>query len=62
MSDLQQKRVDGLIQEIEGLDSTIIKITSRRGMIPFDQVQYLKYRRCFLISELAKLISHSSKR
>lgn len=60
MSQMQEK-VDGLIQEIEELDSSIIKITSRRGMIPFDQVQYLKYRRCYLISKLAKLINYNDE-
>jgi len=60
MSQIQEK-VDDLIMEIEGLDNSIIKITSRRGMVPTDQIQYLKYRRCYLISELTKLINCKEK-
>jgi len=60
MSQIQEK-VDNLIMEIEELDNSIIKITSRRGMIPLDRVQYLKYRRCYLISELAKFVNCKEK-
>lgn len=58
----QRQKVDGLIMEIENLDNAIISISSKRGITPVDQIQYLKYKRCYLISELAKLINHKKKK
>lgn len=52
-----EERVDELIIKIEEIDLRIVAICSKRGIANPDEAQVLKYRRCFLLDKLTRLIT-----
>lgn len=54
---MENNRVNGLIIEIEHLDSRILVLHTKQGMVNPDEAQVLKYRRCFLLDKLTRIMN-----
>lgn len=53
---------DNLIRQIEKIDSRIIFLCSKRGFASKDNIQLLKYKRCYLVNQLYLSVEDKNKR
>lgn len=54
---MEEQLIDGLIIDIEMLDMRIMNINTKRGIVNPDEVQALKYKRCFLLNRLTRVMN-----
>jgi hypothetical protein len=54
----KMKEMDELILEIESIDKSILSIHRNSGLMGREKSQLLKYRRCFLLDKLTKMMNN----
>lgn len=54
---MEVEKVDELIEELEALDSRIVNLNVKRGMVNTERAQVLKYQRCFLFDKLTRVMN-----